>query len=98
MSSRSQLVESTRSTVDALDDAQRSIADAARSAGQIEARMDSGDGQRVDDAAPLLRALFTWLEDHRDESDRADRAVWQEQVLQLGQAMSILRIPLYKDV
>lgn len=106
MSSRSQmLAESARSTVDALDAAQRSISDAARSLsdaarsiGHIEAHVEAGDGPRVDDAAPLLREILVWLEDCRDQADRAERATWQEQVLRLGQAMAILRVPLYKDV
>lgn len=106
MPSRSQMiVESARTTVDALDAAQRSISDAARSLsdaarsiGHIEAHVDAGDDKRIDDAAPLLREVLGWLEDRRDEADRADRVTWQEKVLQLGQAMAILRVPLYKDV
>lgn len=49
---------------------------------------------RLADAAPLLRSVFEWLEAQRDEADRADRSIWQDQIHNLGGAMAILRLPI----
>lgn len=87
-------------TLDALDATQRSIADvgrslndAARCVGQIEATLQ----HRLEEAARPLRAVYAWLEAQRDEADRSDRGFWQEQIHNLGQAMAILRLPITSE-
>lgn len=49
------------------------------------------------EAAPLLRSVFEWLEAHRDEADRSDRTLWQDQIHNLGGAMAILRLPITEE-
>lgn len=97
----------------ALDDLVSSLAEALETVGQIRtlgAEIDHAFGVAGvaptlepnlisirNDAAPLLRTVFAWLEAQRDEADRAERAAWQHQIHNLGQAMAILRLPLTEE-
>lgn len=69
----------------------------ARQTGQLEAALQAAHAAQITKAAPLLRAVFAWLEAERDDSDRSERAIWQDRIHDLGMAMAILRLPLTEE-